>query len=320
MEKTSINSIPLDIKGKTLLICSSSFENRCLSIPTALKGNVDSDVIICYFPNNYKSTDNNLLRIKELFPFDRVSTVELSLDSPLNNYDILLDILTKSHYDNILFDISTFTREILLVIIKILSSERLRETCIKLLYCPSSRYSSFEEGDGTLPWLSKGIRNIRSVVGYAGDMSPIKKTLLIVLVGFEFERAQLLIESFEPNALYLGVASPDNSHNESLGRINEKNFNKLLERNSLANRFNFSCKDISQNIPQLSHIIDNNKENYNIVISPMNNKLSTLSVAAVAMRYPEVQICYAPANQYNIESYSTPENEIYILSLEEIIA
>ena len=51
----------------------------------------------------------------------------------------------------------------------------------------------------------------------------------------------------------------------------------------------------------------------------MNNKLSTLSIAAIAQKYPEVQICYALANQYNTESYSYPEDFIYVLSLNEIM-
>lgn len=116
-----------------------------------------------------------------------------------------------------------------MIIIKILSSSIVEFTDIHLCYCPSSRYSSYEEGT-SLPWLSKGVRTIRSVVGYSGDMSPIKDLLLIILVGFEYERAQTLIEVFEPSKLYLGMASPTESHNESLSEINRSNFEKLLEK------------------------------------------------------------------------------------------
>lgn len=112
-------------------------------------------------------------------------------------------------------------------------------TNIHLCYCPSSRYSSYEEGT-SLPWLSKGVRIIRSVVGYSGDMSPIKDLLLIILVGFEYERAQTLIEVFEPNKLYLGMALPTDSHNKLLSEINLRNFDKLLER--ILNRLNFSSR------------------------------------------------------------------------------
>lgn len=320
MEKISIDNIKGFGTGNTLLICSSSFEGRCLSIPSALRECTNVDVIICYFPNNYLATDNNLKTIKDFYTPERVTEVEFSLDFPLNNYDLLLEALTKKQYDSILFDISTFTRENLLIIIKILSFKPFAKTCIKLLYCPSSRYSTYEEDGNSSPWLSRGVRSIRSVVGYSGDMSPIKELLLIVLVGFEFERAQCLIESFEPNALYLGAASPEDSHNIPLGLINEHNCKKLIEKNSLARSFHFSCKDISYNIIQLGDIIERNRERYNIVISPMNNKLSTLSVATIAMKYPEVQVCYALANQYNTESYSTPENDVYLLSFEELIA
>lgn len=260
-------------------------------------------------PNNYTETEKNAECLKELF-IGRSSIIELSLENPLDNYDNLFDAITTSKKEHLYVDVSTFTRETLLIIIKILSSSIVEFTDIHLCYCPSSRYSSYEEGT-SLPWLSKGVRTIRSVVGYSGDMSPIKDLLLIILVGFEYERAQTLIEVFEPSKLYLGMASPTESHNESLSEINRSNFEKLLEKNSRASNFQFSCKNLEQNIKEIGKIVDENRKDYNIVISPMNNKLSTLSIAAIAQKYPDVQICYALANQYNTESYSNPEDYIY---------
>lgn len=317
MEKILKTNIENGVVNDSLFICSSSFEKRCLMIPNEISKNKSTEAVICYFPNNYTETEKNVDNLKKLF-LSRCSTIELSFENPLDNYDKLFDKLTTSKKKHIYVDISTFTREILLLIIKILSSPIFEATEVHLCYCPSSRYSSYEEGS-SLPWLSKGVRTIRSVVGYSGDMSPIKDLLLIILVGFEYERAQTLIEVFEPNKLYLGMVSPTESHNESLSKINRHNFDKLLEKNSQAIGFQFSCKNLEQNIKEISEIVDENRNDYNIVISPMNNKLSTLSVAAITQKYPEVQICYALANQYNTESYSFPENYIYVLPLSEVM-
>lgn len=316
MEKILAIDIEKNIINDSLFICSSSFEKRCLIIPHEISKNKSIEAVICYFPNNYVETEKHTENLKNLF-LGRYSTIELSFETPLANYDKLYDKLITNEKKHIYVDISTFTRETLLIIIKILSSSMFDATEIHLCYCPSSRYSFYEEG-ASLPWLSKGVRSIRSVIGYSGDMSPIKDLLLIILVGFEYERAQTLIEVFEPNKLYLGMALPTESHNESLSEINRRNFEKLLQKNSQSINFQFSCKKIEQNIKEISKIIDENRNDYNIVISPMNNKLSTLSVVSIAQKYPEVQICYALANLYNTESYSYPENYIYMLSLNEI--
>ena len=163
MKKILINSIDKEIVNDSLFICSSSFEKRCLIIPNEISKNESIEAVICYFPNNYTETEKNAECLKELF-IGRSSIIELSLENPLDNYDNLFDAITTSKKEHLYVDVSTFTRETLLIIIKILSSSIVEFTDIHLCYCPSSRYSSYEEGT-SLPWLSKGVRTIRSVVG-----------------------------------------------------------------------------------------------------------------------------------------------------------
>ena len=44
--------------------------------------------------------------------------------------------------------------------------------------------------------------------------------------------------------------------------------------------------------------------NYNVVIAPMNNKISTLGASLLAIEMPEIQICYSSPNIYNVDGYS----------------
>ena len=134
MKKILINSIDKEIVNDSLFICSSSFEKRCLIIPNEIS----------------TETEKNAESLKELF-IGRSSIIELSLENPLDNYDNLFDAITTSKIEHLYVDVSTFTRETLLIIIKILSSSIVEFTDIHLCYCPSSRYSSYEEGT-SLPW------------------------------------------------------------------------------------------------------------------------------------------------------------------------
>ena len=191
--------------------------------------------------------------------------------------------------------------------------EAFKDIEVTLCYVPADRYSDCNGENNTNDiWLSKGVNAIRTILGYAGSYTSLKKTLLIVLVGFEKERAEFLINSFEADKLYLGCVPPKESHNEELSRINKANFDRLVSLVGECNVFEFSCRYLQQTHDSLREIIEANKEDYNIIISPMNNKLSTLAVANVAFEYPDVQVCYASTNQYNTEAYSSPADKVIL--------
>ena len=58
----------------------------------------------------------------------------------------------------------------------------------------------------------------------------------------------------------------------------------------------------------------------NIAISPLNNKISTIGVAISGLKNEEIQICYASANQYNINAFSKSSDYFLTYNLSELIA
>jgi hypothetical protein len=315
MEKINLSSVDKSLVDYDLFICSSSFENRCLEIANKVNSKQFKKVIVCHFKDNYKEAENNLFQIKRLF--NNLSVIELLKNQPLSNYDRLFDEINNPEYLNVLLDISTFTRENFLMILQLFRQEPFKDKKLTLCYNPSDKYSSVSDDIDKL-WLSKGVQNIRAVLGYSGDFSPIKKLMLVVLVGFEAERAQIVINNFEPALLYLGKAPESESKNTEIAEINEYNFKKLMNLNPDAKQFKFSCIDFQPTIKALSEIIEQHKNEYNIVISPMCNKISTLAVASTVFKYPEIQICYASTNLYNIDAYSTSSDSIYLIEFDEL--
>lgn len=317
METLNIDNIYSSINNYDVFICSSSFEDRCLEIASKLNISQFKHVIICHFEDNYSESDNNLLKLKDLFN-NKCNIIILSKDNPLRNYDDIFDKLSGIEFNKALLDISTFTREIFLIIIKLFYQQPFNHKSLTICYNPSNKYSLIPEGNINDLWLSKGVSSIRSIIGYAGDISPIKDNMLIVLVGFEAERSQILIDSFEPEKLYIGCASKEGSVNDDIAAINAQKFKILLNQNTSANSFAFSCKNLDTTKQELINIIEQNKEKYNIIISPMNNKISTLAVVAITFKYPEVQVCYAATNMYNTIAYSTPADHIYVIDVAEL--
>ena len=316
MKKINLSDINESLLGFDLFICDSSFESRCLEVANKINAEQFKKIIICHFEDNYVVANNNLEKLKNIFK--NSSILILSKNDPLLNYDEIYDEIIECDLKNVLFDISTFTRETFLIILQLFRQTPFQDKNLTLCYNPSDKYSSVSGEKLSDLWLSKGVQNIRSVLGYSGDFSPIKDLMLIVLIGFEEERAQIIIDNFDPDLLYIGKAPRADSGNGDLGEINQYNFDKIIEKNPYVCKFEFSCIEIVPTVKTLCEIIEKNRDKYNIVISPLNNKLSTLAVASTVFKYPEVQICYASTNLYNIEAYSSPSDFIYLIDAKEL--
>lgn len=324
MKKVEKRSLSAEVgKNIDLLLFSTSFEDRCLSLIECVELDSVKTAIVFNYKNNYDKSELNLNKIKGLLD-GKINWQQKTIlpNSPIENCDTFISVLDELPADaNVLVDVSTFTRENILILIRLFKS-KYSELNVNYCYTPSSRYSISEDDSLEMIkqnlWLSKGVDDIRSILGYPGVFSPVKKVLLIILVGFEYERAQILIDNYEPNLLVIGKASKDESITDRLSEINEINFNNLQNANADVDTFEFSCKDIVKTKNALTTVYDKYKDEYNIVISPMNNKLSTIAVASFALTHPDIQICYATTNQYNIDGYSQSCDYFYLIDSIEI--
>jgi hypothetical protein len=302
-----------------LLICSSGFEDRSTSLPLSLDKSKIKEAVLFHIDENYIKSYENYLKVQEHLDFIR--KIEYPKNNPLETYDIFcseIKSFLKSSYVgnklNVLVDVTTFTREVLLILIKVLSlSEISKNIYVNLVYTPAESYPC--------EWLTKGVRQIRSIFGYSGMNYPSKKHLLVILNGFETERTEEVINSFEANKILLGKPSKPHSINDKLNEISEEKFQYIKQKyySSLINEFEFSCLEINETVEKIEDIIDQYSSEYNIVIAPLNNKVSTIGCAIVAIKNEDVQICYASANQYNINAYSKGSEYFLIYTLSDYI-
>lgn len=294
-----------------MLICSASFEERCLAVASSICKDTIDVAVVCRYNAYAQLSENNNNKLLNTLD-NKAFAVSLDKDLPLSIYDTLHDIILEKRPKSVLLDISTFTRETILIALLLFKQDTFKDIDVTLCYVPADRYSiSNNDAVGEI-WLSKGVNEIRTVLGYAGSFTSLKKTMLIVLVGFEKERAEILINRFEADKLYLGYVPPQESHNKVLSEINIANFTRLVSIVGECDTFEFSCRYLDRTYGALKGIIELNKDEYNIIISPMNNKLSTLAVANVAFEYPDVQVCYASTNQYNTEAYSSAADKVIL--------
>lgn len=237
---------------------------------------------------------------------DTIDTIQERLNQPdIKDLEIFVDITSLSH-------------EVLVAFIGLLQSENLLKNTT-LLYTEADEYSF----NTTLEqkWLSRGVVEVRSVLGFPGTMLPSKKLHLIIMAGFEIERATEVINRYEPSRLTIAYGSKDHSVSEKHHLTNigfaQNILDNFLENSAQMDdlhQLEFSCTDPFSTKSSLEIYI-NQFPNENIVICPLNTKVSTVGAALAALEMPNIQICYAQPAEYNVAGYASPGKNITLINL-----
>lgn len=294
-----------------VLICSASFEQRC----TAVSSNLADDSLrhALVFQNRWlKGTaQSNARFLRNRFGRKAIS-VQHDGSNPLVFADQARAALGKIADDtalHYLVDITTFTHENLLILLSLLREVKGSEATVTVAYAAAADYM-VSGGE----WLSRGFGDVRSVLGYPGEMRPSQAEHLIVLFGYETERAERLIRMYEPAHLSVG-------HCEEFGaiapHIHERNLEfhrRLIQLRHQVDSFEFGCDDP---LTACEHILREARRipGYNVVVAPMNTKLSTVGAALAVFQEPRIQLCYVPAREYNEQGYSAPGDSCYVFEL-----
>ena len=313
VDKQNINSI---LPAASAFICFASFEERCTTLTSCL--DISKLVKAYVFRNCDTPMDNFNLKYFQILQRKMkrealvCEAVEISLLSPVSIADSLYrtikDIINKT-VRNLLVDISTFTHEALLMLLKTLSIFQNSFDRIILIYNGASEYAD---------WLSKGCKDIRNVIGFPGRFNPSYKDHMIVLTGFEKERATQLVELFEPDILSIGNGSEptDKNHQKTMEDMKTEFESWFGNLGVTWSSFDFSCSNILTTVDRIRAEIKDKHEN--IILVPLNTKLSTISAALVAFQNERIQVVYPIPEIYNL-SYSKPSTNFTVINLKTLL-
>jgi hypothetical protein len=298
-----------------VLICCASFESRCRSVADIIEPELIKHALIAENKNLSHYVGENADYLRNRFE-NCAKDVHIDSTDPLRTADNLDSALKSISIDSqlrYLVDITTFTHESLLILFKLLYLRKKPKDKVTFVYTGASDYSTTEETRDK--WLSKGVSDIRSVLGYPGEVLPSRKDHLIILVGYEHQRASKLIENFEPDIISLGYGKPG-SETDKKHREANLHFKDLVAKAAVTygkiEEFEFSCNDPWDAKQAILKCVQLTLD-YNHIVAPMNTKISTIGSALAAIEYESIQLCYAQPLQYNYRSYSTPGNTCYLL-------
>ena len=299
------NELPAKID--CMLVCAS-YEDRCLSVSEYFDDSQVTSLCLLHFRQYHHLSSDHIAKYKLKF---NVRSYEMDISRPTTVADALIDyfsaVATEVEHPNVVVDVSTFTRESLLITIRYLEVNKDKFGDIYIFYRVAEAAAQ----------LSDEVVQIRSVLGYMGDFISELPLHLILLSGFEYERAREIIDNLEPDFISIGYGDKDKSISPSSYARNKEFTEKLLGYYSseLINVFCHSLKDPNEVRQDLKKIIDS-RTGCNIVLAPLNNKLSTVGAGLAAIDNPMVQVCYAEVSSYNETTYSNCKDECYIYKLE----
>jgi hypothetical protein len=317
-QRIEISKLSEELGEIDIFICSSSFEERSTVVSKAICTHSIDSVLVCHNIDLKDHLESNTRVLLSIFEnASRIYSVNFHNDQPILALTSLLERLNQLEFEkeqlDIVVDITTFTHEGLLLLLRVIRSLYKKPANIRYVYTEAADYS-IHEANKEDKWLSKGVKEIRSVLGYAGTLMPSKKLHLVIMLGFGIERASYLIDMYEPHIISVGIGNEMQSINKQFHEINEMGYKQLSLIYSQVSRFEFSCIDPESTRLTLFEQI-NKYSDHNIVIAPMNTKISTVGAALVAFDNKDVQLIYAGANHYNYFGFSLPGKHCYLFDL-----
>lgn len=208
----------------------------------------------------------------------------------------------------IVFDITCFPRDVLLLILYVLwSLSRLDQ--VVCVYNVAQDYST-QQSETAEKWLSKGVSSVSPVIGYRGVLRPDRPLQVVGLVGFDDQRVMQIADILSPNSLVFAHGDTQLKEREWLVSQSRDAVNMLLSQFDESRQDTFICED-GQSVSAMLDRARAAKPDYNLVVVPMNNKISTLFAATYCLKNRDVQICYGGALIYNHSHYSQESDKFF---------
>ncbi len=225
---------PVDESQNEVFISCASFEDRCLGAVSLISPRYQfAHSFLCVYDDFNEAREKNVRAMTDILQsHGPLSIVEASEANPSGSIADLVDQLrtTSSIAEtNVTLDVSTFTKRHLLQLLHALDDTGLWNS-LRLLYTEPREYRA----DMFLP-MTMGIKEVAPIPGFTIFNPPDKPVLLVIMLGYEGDRAMALYQTIEPNETVLLVPRPAYRH-EWEGRTEELNSQliSLLGQESIA--------------------------------------------------------------------------------------
>ncbi len=306
---------PLQDEADSILITCASYEDRSTAVALRLSDKYRAEHTVIFKSKEYAEKGTTPQNSQILY--DKLNTlcqrapylIEFCLEHsipPLAEFEkYCKQLQSDSSIRSLTIDITTFPRQELLMLLRVLDSLAVRPRS-RLLYTEPKEYGTETFGG----WLTRGVRSVRTIPGFGGVQPPSKKNLLIMFLGHEEERAAITWKRHQPKKTVLIV--PDPSYRGELDGIVEKTHQPLFAKLSPTEFYPpISARGIDEAERAILDLWEKYHESYFLVVAPFGTKLQTLGIYNAVKQKRDIQITYAVPAIYNYNNFSAGVGPIW---------
>ena len=316
-----------------LFLCALGFEDRALAIPELI---AEEAGFKCnhaiYFEYATNMNDNKLNEPRLMKALNKFSGLVDRMDCDdhdfcINFKKVLERIVTERKAPKVIFDISTCSSKLLLLVLKVLFDHNLS---LLILYSEADTYhptqSEFrsepekwttEEGFG----LARGVGTVIASPEHPGYRRDKLQEMVIVFPTFKPERSKAVIADIdeslllEPGERVIWIVGkprlPENSW-----RVNViREINRILPS---APSHEVSTFKYKETIEVLEHIYKPKDCLYHINLTPLGSKLQSVGIALFWYIDQDVSIIFATPKEYNAPQYSEGYKDMWQINFGEL--
>src|SRR5205809_6331957 len=190
------------------IVVVAGWEERFLAgLKRDLISSQPADLIVFRFDEYDKLTENNRIQVSQLAIAEGVRVAEVSVKrDPVHLWNTIRNTFMPTSWieRSVLVDITTMPREVIWWVFSSLRSIRSR---VRYVYYQPRTYAS--------QWLTRDTDQPRLVYQHSGVAEFGRETCLLLISGFDVERAAQLVRFFEPQQVIIGLQSGGQFDNES---------------------------------------------------------------------------------------------------------
>lgn len=331
-----------------LFLTCASFEERCTGVAQCMIGNYKVKRSAIYVNSEFKGlarTRENILNVESklrIVSSDYSGIRVGSWADSVEQFRVLRELIAPRGVNKdvvrVTLDITTFNRESLLSCLALLRWAY-PNGLIRLAYVSPKEYNPVgkmvikaleEEVGGHTKhldatdinkhlWLSRGFRCLRNAIGFPGLQRQNLPALLILLPGYEIERALTIVNAIEPVKVMLGKptdATRDVFYERSLDA--KAQMVSLFKSRQPVFEFDFSCKCVEATIEAIAEIAKNHYDTHNIYVTSLSTKPTLIALFLTVLKFSRIQITCSVPRDYNIDDYSIGTHEVSFFMLPKV--
>jgi hypothetical protein len=252
-----------------------------------------SDVVIFAFTDYLKATEQHRADIERLAKGMGTRYVEVRLPrNPVEVWSAIRDSFSAPEWRDrtTLVDITTMPREAIYWAFSFLRSA---EADIHYVYHRPGAYAR--------EWLSRDTDRPRLVYQHSGISEFGKETCLLLVSGFDTDRAAQLMQFFEPRAVVVGIQLGDQFDNQAK---NARAIAPLLRRRPDVTLFQLDAYSGDHGRAAIAEALKGKIGAYNVVAASLGPKPSAVALYRLHCSHSDIALVYAPSRQLSLD-YST---------------